>query len=238
MVDIHCHILPGIDDGSQSMEESMNMIQMAVDQGFKCFIATSHASGHFPKSTPDTVRDLCRQVETEAIKTIDGQIRIYPGQEIMYTADLMERLDAGQYLTLADTSWILLEFQPSTPWSVIFGAVRNLAMSPYRPVIAHVERYRALVEDESRMEELMENGARLQMNYRSLEGGWFDKKASRCRKLVKAGYIQYLGTDMHNTENRSPDTEGAMRWMRKHLSEEEITGLCGKNADEILTENV
>ena len=238
MVDIHCHILPGIDDGSQSMEESMNMIRMAANQGFKCFIATSHASDHFPKSTPDTVRKLCRQVEEEARKTIDAQIRIYPGQEIMYTADLMERLDAGQYLTLADSSWILLEFRPSTPWSVIFGAVRNLSMSPYRPIIAHVERYRALAEDDGRMEELMENGARLQMNYHSLEGGWFDKKASRCRKLVKAGYIQYLGTDMHNTENRSPDMEGAMRWMRKHLSEEEITGLCGENADEILTENV
>lgn len=238
MVDIHCHILPGIDDGPQSMEESMHLVRMAVDQGFKGFIATSHASVHFPKSTPDTVRDLCRQVEEEARKEIDGQICIYPGQEIMYTADLLKQLDTGAYLTLADSSWILLEFLPSTPWSVMSGAIRNLSMTPYRPVIAHVERYRALMQDESRMEELMENGARLQMNYRSLDGGWFDKNTSRCRRLVKAGYIQYLGTDMHNTENRPPDTEGAMRWMQKHLGKEEITGLCGKNADGILTEAV
>ncbi len=239
MVDIHCHILPGIDDGSQSMEESMKMIQMASEQGLKHFIATSHASGHFPESTPDTVRRLCRQVEEEARKTIDTGIRIYPGQEILYTADLADRLKAKKYLTLADSSWFLLEFRPSAPWSMILGAVRNLIMSKYHPVIAHVERYHALAEDESRVRELLKSGARLQMNYRSLEGGWFDKNASRCRKLVKAGYIHYLATDMHNVDDRPPDTEGAIQWMRKHLDEERITALCGRNAEEqFLTEKI
>lgn len=239
MMDIHCHILAGIDDGSHNMEESLQMIRIAVDQGMKSFIATPHASCRFPKSTPDTVRRLCRELEEAAKKKIDSRIRIYAGQEIMYTADLLDNLEEGKYLTLAGSSSILLEFQPSAPWSVIYHTVRDLAMSPYRPVIAHVERYHALKEDTERLEELLENGAFLQMNYRSLAGNLFDKRAARCRKMVKAGYIHYLATDMHNTDSRAPQTEAAMKWMQKHLSGEEIAALCGKNAEEeILREDI
>lgn len=232
MIDMHCHILPGIDDGAHSTEESLKMIRMAVKQGMKCFIATSHASSRFPASTPDTVRRLCGQMEQEAREKIDSEIHIYVGQEIMYTADLLDLLESGNYLTLADSSRILLEFQPSVPWSVINNAVRELAMSPYRPILAHVERYHVLEKSTDYLDELIENGAFLQMNYRSLNGGIFDRRAARCRKLVRDGYIHYLATDMHNTKERAPELEEALHWMRKHLDEDTIEGLCGRNAEE------
>lgn len=231
MIDMHCHMLPGIDDGAQSTEESLKMIRMAVKQGIKSFIATSHASSRFPASTPEAVRSLCGQIEQKACKRIDPRIHIYAGQEILYTTDLLDLLEKGKYLTLADSSWILLEFQPSVSWSVINNAVRELAMSPYHPILAHVERYHVLEKSTDYLDELIENGASLQMNYRSLSGGIFDRRAIRCRKLVRDGYIHYLATDMHNTKERAPELKETLNWMRKHLDEDTIEDLCGRNVE-------
>lgn len=235
IVDMHCHILPGIDDGSENMDKSLAMLRKATEQNIYSFIATPHASGRYPKSQPDRVKELCQELEKCAQKEISSQIRIRPGQELMWTEDMFRQLEEGKVLTLADSDHVLVEFLPTTPWSVIYRTAREFSMSPWRMILAHVERYRVL-RQRNRAEELLETGVQYQMNYTSIEGKVFDKNARWCRGLLKKEWIDYLGTDMHDVSWRAPKTEAAMQWMERHLDNGYIEAICRKNIKKLIEE--
>ena len=143
-------------------------------------------------------------------------IRIWTGQEIFYSNSVIRLLEEGKLLTLADSNYVLVEFMPSVPYSEICTAVRNLSRAGYTPVVAHAERYRCLRKGK-RVEELIDLEALIQMNYRSVSGGWHDATARWCKDNLKKRNIHFMGTDMHNIGSRMPDTKEAMGWMRKHL---------------------
>lgn len=231
--DMHCHILPCIDDGARNEEESLTLLRMAFEQGITRVIATPHASDAFPESLPDVIKRKCGLLEETARQEIHPDIRIYAGQEILYTEGVPEKLDRGELLTLAGSSYILIEFHPSTPYQTLYRAVRELVMTPYNPVLAHFERYEALRE-EGRVEELIRAGAYMQMNYQPIAGRWYDSSARWCRRMLKAGNVHLLGTDMHRAETRPPRTDGAMDWITSHLNKEEIENICCNNAESII----
>lgn len=233
IIDMHCHILPGIDDGPENMDRSLAILKKAAEQNIYRYIATPHASGRYPKSRPVQVRKLCQELEERALAEIDSQIRIRSGQELMWSEDLFRQLEDGEVLTLADSNRILVEFLPTTPWSTIYRVAREFSMSSWQMILAHVERYRVLREHD-RAEELLETGVQYQMNYTSIEGTIFDKNARWCRSLLKKGWIDYLGTDMHDVSWRAPRTEVAIQWMEHHLDSCYIEAICAKNIEKIL----
>ena len=151
-IDIHSHILPGFDDGSSSEAESLQMLKMAAKQGVEAVIATPHYSAEYCHNSPETIRRACAELEARVREKINPAFRIYPGQEIMYTLDILEKLERGEILTLAGTSYVLVEFMPWVPYSDLYRCVRTLMTQHYRPVIAHIERYGALRE-KGRVEE-------------------------------------------------------------------------------------
>lgn len=216
IIDIHSHILPGLDDGASSMEESLEMIQAAYQQGVRQIIATPHYSSRFRDAVPEKVRELCGTLE-EAARQKDMKIRIHPGQEIMYTDEAADLLREGRILTMAGSRYVLVEFFPSVAWSSMQQAVRKLLVNGYVPVIAHAERYLCLREND-RTEELRDQGVLFQINYRSVGGSWHDRTARWCRKMLKEKKADFLGTDMHNMGSRSPSTQSAVKWMEAHLT--------------------
>lgn len=232
-IEIHCHVLPELDDGSQSMEESLKMLRSARKQGIYKLIATPHYSHEFPNENPEQIRALCFQLEQRARKEIDDKMRIYPGQEIFYGQDVAEKLNQGKLLTLAETKYVLLEFLPGVPYSVIYAAVREMTMFQYQPILAHIERYGVLREP-GRLDELVEAGAYLQMNYRRIGGKWYDNTTHWCRKILKQRKIHFLSTDMHNIGSRKPDTRDAQYWMEKHLDNGYQKKICYGNAVHII----
>ena len=216
MIDVHSHILPGLDDGASGMEESLEMLRMAYGQGVRQVIATPQYSGRFRDASPEKIRELCRKLQDGAGR--EGmKIRVHPGQEILYTDEAADLLREGKILTLADSRYILVEFFPSVAWSALLQAVRTLMISGYVPVIAHAERYPCLREA-GRVEELRRQGILIQLNYRSVGGSWHDRTTRWCRKMLKEKKADLLGTDMHNTEDRSPSTQSAVKWMEAHLT--------------------
>ncbi len=222
--DIHCHILPGMDDGARNEEESLALIRMAWEEGVTRFIATPHYSRQFRNDCPERIRDKCRQLEQKARETIAGELEIYPGQEIFWEEEIPEKLDRGELLTLADSSYILVEYRPSVSYRTLFESLRTLRMAGYLPILAHAERYAALRKEG--LCELRESGILIQMNYASIGRSLFQKDERWCRKQLKEGYIDFLGTDMHNTNRRPPRIQEAMKWLASHLSEEELVQLC------------
>ena len=233
ITDIHSHVLPGIDDGARTEEESLRMLRMAYEQGINEVFATSHGSLEFPSSRPDIILQRCRELEERAKTEIDPGFRIYPGQEILFTDSVPERLEKGELLSLAGSPYVLLEFFPATSFSTIYRAVRECGALAYYPILAHIERYAALRE-EGRVEELIEAGAYTQMNYRVIGGRWYETSTRWCRNQLREERAHFLGTDAHNTGTRAPEIKGAMRWLERNLDETYLERICRENARRVL----
>lgn len=225
IIDIHVHILPGVDDGAADWEETRWMLQCAYEQGIRSLIATPHYSR---RQDVDRLKQLAGRLDDEA-KRIDSDFQVYLGQEILYFDSLVERLKEGHALTMAGSRHVLVEFMPEVPYKKLYQAVRTVLMAGYYPIIAHAERYRALRE-EGQMAELAETGCRMQMNYRSLQGGIFDQNARWCRRQVQNGRIAFLGTDAHHRDYRTPEIAKSLQWLEGHVGEENLEEMTRGNA--------
>lgn len=231
--DIHCHVIPRVDDGAQSFEESLSMLKRSKRQGFSGVIATPHYSSAFREATPDRVRKACQELERQFQNSTGSGFKVYPGQEIFYFEEVLEKLKQGQLLTMAGSRYVLLEFLPDVLFSSLQRVVRDMGFAGYIPILAHIERYRTL-RTEGRVEELIEFGACMQMNYRPVGGKWYQETARWCRKMLKEENIHFLSTDMHNMQSRPPKTKEAQLWLEKHLDEEYLSKIAWGNAQKIL----
>lgn len=233
ITDIHAHILPGIDDGAKDWEEAGTMLDMAISQGIRTIIATPHYSR---RVLPEQIRELVLMLTKEARKTCP-EFTIYPGQEILYFDSMTDALKDGKALTLADSRYVLIEFVPAVPFQKMYQGLRKIQQAGYHPVIAHVERYEALRKTES-FQELREMGCLMQMNYKSLQGGAFDKHARWCRKQVQQGQIHLLGTDMHHSDHRTPVIRKSLEWLSGHVEQEYMASLTGGQGMKIINSRI
>lgn len=229
IIDIHTHILPGIDDGSRDWAETRTMLSMAYEQGIRTIIATPHYSMH---QVPERIRGLEVQAAEEARK-IDPDFTVHLGQEILYFDSIAEHLRDGHAFTIAGSRFILVEFLPNDSYHKIYQGIRKIQQSGYNPILAHIERYRSLrVEDH--LEELEEMGCRCQMNYESLEGNPLHADVRWCRRQVKSGRIELLGSDMHRMDFRKPRLKPALQWLESHVEKDLIDAMTYKNANAII----
>ena len=208
LIDIHAHIVFGVDDGARSLEESLKLIEMAVKQGVRAIIATPH---NMPNLTCEEIFEKVN-ILNEKLKEESIECSIYTGQEIFYSKDTIDLLKKKKYLTLADSNYILVEFDPEVTFNYMKMATREMIFSGYIPIFAHVERYSALRKIK-RLEEIRDMGALFQMNYGSLKGGIFNKNACWCKRQIKEGNISFMATDMHRIDSREPKVTDALSWI-------------------------
>lgn len=230
--DMHLHILPEVDDGADSIEESCRMIAMEWEQGVRFMCATPH----FRMKEP-----LSREKVIEAYKKVNSvleekypQMRLYLGQEIYYSRGIMDALDSKKALTINGSRYVLLEFSPDERYSIIFSALRELLQRGYIPILAHVERISALWKQWERMDELRSMYIPFQMNTSSLIGGSMNLEVRQCRRLVSEGYIDLLGTDAHGSHWRPPEYKAAADWIARDCGEETLRRMAVDNPVSIL----
>lgn len=226
-VDIHSHILPGIDDGAKDWEQTDRMLQMQQEEGVTHIIATPHFDMEQNYQDSDKIRKLVAEANERA-KQVAPAVTLYTGCEVLYSPGVIDAYKKGDILTLADSQYLLVEFFPRSPYKEIEGAVASLIREGVIPVIAHVERYQYLMKEYDRLCELMKMGAVMQMNSRSLLGRRFDKRVKLCRKMVQNGFIHFLGSDCHNEEERPPKMQESYEIVAKY---------CGIQTAEELTKN-
>lgn len=232
MIDVHSHVLPQVDDGSSSMEETIRMLSLIYKQGVRTVFATPHYHlGRHQYSKQKLYETL--ETVREAIEDELPGLFLHLGQEIQYFDGICDALKAGDALTMGDSRGVLVEFRYTDSWNVIFQGIRRLMQARYVPIIAHVERYQALREP-GKLQELIQAGAMIQMNYSSLEGSLFSKETHWCRNQVLEGNIHLLGTDAHNMGNRSPDIDGAMKWLNKKCPQRLVQKMTETNARKLL----
>ena len=229
IIDVHAHILPGVDDGAANLEESCRLMEKAVSQGVAGIIATPHDTREWE---PAALRELATEVEKEFQRRCPD-FSLYLGQEIFYHEEMPERLKAGELLTMADSRYVLVEFATDVPYGSLYRGIRRLVVAGYLPVLAHLERYDCLRREES-LRDLQGSGCLFQMNYASLQGSRFQPDVRWCRRQILAGRIHYLGTDMHRMRYRPPEIDGAMAWAEGHVEETLLREMIWENPMQIL----
>ena len=197
MTDIHTHIIPCVDDGSPSLEESIKMIKHEIDIGVDTIICTPHhIYGRYMKTVEEIKEQfelLKGEVEKEKLP-----IKLLLGQEICYShrEDQITMLKEGKLLTLGGSNKILLEFSFIREPEDILEVIYNFSINGYKVIIAHVERYEWMTYDKALS--LRNEGALIQINSNSYLGltTWKEKRFTR--KLIKNGLVDYVASDTHS----------------------------------------
>ncbi|MBR2592545.1 MAG: histidinol-phosphatase [Oscillospiraceae bacterium] len=226
--DVHCHILPGVDDGSPNMEDSLKLLDMAYEEGIRFMILTPHYVPGEIETDPVVLSFLFNDI-IDAAAEKHPDMELYLGTEIYFRPRITEKIRAGMIPTMNGTRYVLVEFDNGVSERVLTAAVGECTLNGFIPVIAHMERYVNLVRNIRLIEDLIHAGAYMQMNTGSLAGGFFDRRAAMCRKLLKEGYIHLLGTDCHRPGWRTPK----MKTVFEGLKQEEQNII-----KKIMTENV
>ncbi|MBQ9420418.1 MAG: protein tyrosine phosphatase [Lachnospiraceae bacterium] len=234
VIDIHCHVIPGVDDGSSSMEESVSLLKAAYQQGVRSVIATPHYSRRSQNVDRHAQQEQLRtELELRARAEIDPAFRVYLGQEAYYHVDLPERIRDGFGWPMAGSRYLLIEFDTRSDYETIFRGLRSVRNEGYTPILAHIERFPS-IRRKGGIDEIRSLGVKMQMNYESLEGSIFSGEVRWCRDQVRNGVVDVMGSDMHRLDFRPPNITGGLGWMRKHLSEDEFQRLTRDNPMRII----
>lgn len=228
IVDMHCHILPGVDDGPATMKETLATLRKAVSQDICAMIVTPHFHpGRYAVTAEKALKALERV--RKAADDEDLDIRLLPGQECYYYSGLIAELESGNVLTMNGTRYVLVEFEPEAQYTTITFAVRDLCDNGYKPIIAHFERYRCLYQRKERLAELRKQGAKLQLNFDRLIGKGNFLHPNDWRRLLKEGYVNYLGSDTHGTKFRPLHVDQAMDWLEMDVRQDIMERIMGEN---------
>lgn len=231
--DMHCHILPGVDDGSEDMEQSLSMLNIAYDEGIRVIIATPHY--HIGK-----VKVRKEQLETKVLELASiiadkyPGLKIYPGQEIYYYSEAIDSLKQGKASTMAGSQYILLEYSMSVSLDEIRDSIYESITEGYRPIIAHAERYMCLVDKPDRVNGLIEDGACIQLNAGSILGKTGHKVKKFTLYLLKNRMVHFVSTDAHSDRTRAPRLKEAAKFVSKKFGEDYCRELFYDNANKLL----
>lgn len=214
LYDIHCHILPGVDDGAKNMDIALALIEKEIEAGVETIILTPH----FRKEMfePD-MEDIWNAYDELLYETRYKNIRLYLGCEFHANMEMVETLDNDLRPTLADSRYVLTEFAHNSTRAFMKERADALLMSGYRPIIAHIERYRATRKDFDLIEDLIEMGCEVQVNADAIIGRDGLGAQRFCKKLMQEDMLHYVGSDTHNLRGRASHMGECCEYLKKHM---------------------
>lgn len=195
-VDMHSHLLPNIDDGSKSMEDSISMIKGLGNLGYEKIITTPHIMGDYYPNTPEIIRSKVTTLNEALIK--EGiNLKIEAAAEYFLDDFFEELLAKGVELLTFSDNFLLVEFSTFAMPVNAFNLIFELQTKGYKVILAHPERYVYLANQFEQFEQLKSQGCLFQANLLSLAGHYGSEQKKLGIKMLKAGMIDYLGTDLH-----------------------------------------
>lgn len=231
MVDIHCHLLYGVDDGAKTIEESIAMLEEAHNQGIRAMILTPHYRHGMFAYPKEEIAEHYSNLKPYAK---DMGIALALGTEYHVNTHMVEAFESGRCRTLAGSRYVLCEYSHDSEYSFIYQMTQELILHGYVPVLAHVERYACMVDDLERADQLRRLGAWIQLNADAVLGleGMAPRKF--CKKMLKAGYVDVIASDSHGIQKRACHLGKCREVLNKKYGEEYAKELLCDNPAKII----
>lgn len=233
ITDIHSHMLPGVDDGPKHMDMSMKMLNMAYSQGVRKIFATPHYSINMPADYGKRAEQAYMEIQEKAAEEF-GDMAIYMGAELYMENGIVDALKKGHAFTMNGTDYVLCEFSFNGGYRQMYEGIRQLVQARYKPIMAHVERYKCLYGHIERIEELRQMGVLMQLNAEAVIGSPVSPYVRYGKKLLKGHAIDFVASDAHNITDRCPNIAASIERIRKICGTQEIEDMLNKNAASIL----
>lgn len=196
MIDFHTHIIPNIDDGSRSIEETFNLINEAKQAGFDGIILTSHyIENYYETDVPE--RDVWVKAISDNLKAKGIETNLYLGNEIYMSSNMMKLLIDGKASTINNSSYVLFEMPLNVEPMNLYDVIYSLQENKLIPILAHPERYNFIQKEPELVYDLIDKGVLMQANYGSILGQYGEKAQIIVKKFLEANMIHFLGTDVH-----------------------------------------
>lgn len=219
MIDIHCHILPNVDDGSESLEESIAMAKIAESEGITKIVNTSHCHFDFKYKKGNELK-LELEKFNQALKEENINIEVLLGNELYYTSDLIERFDELDFFSMNNSKYILMEFSPINFPKNIEDVIYEIKIRGYIPIIAHAERYKQVQEDVNIVLDCIKEGALIQVNASSILGKNGEKAEDTSKKLLDNNMVHFVATDAHSSNRRRPLIKDSYNYILRNYGKE------------------
>ena len=233
MIDIHSHILPNIDDGSRSIDETFNMIKEAQNVGFEAIVSTSHyMENYYETDTPE--REVWVNAIYENLKAKNIDIKLYLGNEIYLSENLIKLLEENKASTINDTSYVLFEMPLNVEPMNLYDIIYQMQQNKLVPILAHPERYTFVQQDPELIFDLVQKGVLMQANYGSIIKQYGTKAQMTVKKLLENNLIHVLGTDSHRQNTIYPRIPEILNEIIGYIGEERLNELTTTNPKLIL----
>ena len=233
-VDIHCHCLPGLDDGPATMSESLALCQASVSEGITTVVATPHQLGQFSECNEAAQIKEAVLALNEELKSNDIALRVVPGADVRVDERICKLLEEDKVLTLADGGkYILLEL-PHEVFIDIEPLLTDLASMGIEAIISHPERHSGLAKEPDILLKWLECPAHLQVTAGSLLGDFGHAIQRFAWQLLSSGWISLVATDCHDLNARRPCIKAAFERISKELGETMARLVCIENPLRVL----
>ncbi len=233
MIDIHSHILPNIDDGSRSIEETFNLIKEAKSVGFDAIISTSHyMEGYYETNVPEREVWINAIYENLQAKNID--MRLYLGNEVYMSENIIKLLEERKASTINDTSYVLFELPLNAEPLNLYDIVYEMQQYKLVPILAHPERYSFVQREPELIYDLVEKGVLMQANYGSIIGQYGKKAEMIVRKFYEGNMIHFLGSDVHRQNTIYPKIPQILSELNELIGEKKLEELTTINPSLVL----
>ena len=236
MVDIHCHILPSVDDGAGNGDDALMMARMAYDSGVAAIVATPHCNLPYEERKNYVSEELKNRFISlrDSIREAGIPLRILPGAEVMCTDELPELISRKRVLTLAGTRYLLVEFLFDSSVGYIDEMLSQISETGLVPVIAHPERYDAVQRSPLTVADWFERGYIIQLNKGSILGRLGSRAERTSAWILSRGLAHVVASDAHSPEMRTPHMSEILRFLEDNCSPEYANVLLCRNPGRLI----
>ena len=233
MIDMHSHIIPGVDDGSASVEETFKMIDEAKKVGFTDIIMTSHFLTHYYEPTPGEIIVWKNKLQ-EVLDSKGMDVKLHSGMEIYISNRMKELFGEKKILTLCDSRYLLMELPLSSTINYLDHVLYFLQSLSIQVILAHPERYKSVQENPDLVQEYIDKGALIQCNYGSILGLYGNHAKNTVKTLLKKGQVHFLGSDCHKPNSVYTYIPQAEKKIKKIIGEREFFKISTLNPQKVI----
>ncbi|HEV3203249.1 MAG TPA: CpsB/CapC family capsule biosynthesis tyrosine phosphatase [Gemmataceae bacterium] len=233
LVDMHCHLLAGLDDGPRSDEEALAMCRIACEEGTRLVAATAHQNESWPEVTPGCIRQAATLL-SQRLNDSGIELTVFPCAEVMVHPEIETAWLAGDHLSVGDRGQYLLIEMPHALFLDLSSLPESLKRAGVRPILAHPERNEELLHEAGVVDQLIHAGCLVQVSSGSVTDPPSGRDEKALKSWFKRGVVHFLGSDGHSPSRRPPRMAAAYNKIRRWAGDAVADRVCSTNGLAVL----